>query len=278
VQLSPDGQRLALDIREDENDIWIWDLERLSLQRLTFDPELNRGPLWSGDGRRVAFSRAVDGREEVYWQAWDGSGTPEQLSRDSPDLMMPNDVSADDRYVFLFDVNAPRDILMVPTEGAPTTPVAIVSTPASEENGTLSRDGHWLAYQSNESGRYEIYVRPFPDVESGRWQVSTAGGIAPRWSRSGRELFYYYNDGRAGRLMAVDVDTATVFSARAPRLLFEGPYEAPQQGRQIFDVSLDDQRFLMIKRAETSDAEALEPELIVVQNWFEELKRLAPTR
>jgi serine/threonine-protein kinase len=277
VQLSPDGQRLALDVREEENDIWIWDLERRSLQRLTFDPALNRGPAWSGDGRRVAFSRSIEGKEEVYWQSWDGAGVPEQLTRDSPDLVMPNDVSADDRYVFVFKVTVPRDVLMVPTEGAPTTPVAIISTPASEENATLSPDGRWLAYQSDESGRNEIYVRPFPEVESGRWQVSTGGGIAPRWSRNGLELFYYYNDGRSGRLMAVDVDTSTVFRPGAPRLLFEGPDLAPQQGRQIFDVSLDDQRFLMIKRAETSDADAPESQLIVVQNWFEELKRLAPT-
>jgi serine/threonine-protein kinase len=276
VQLSPDGKRLALDVREDENDIWIWDFERRSLQRLTFDPGLNRAPAWSGDGSRVAFSRTVGGSEEVYWQAWDGSGAPEQLTRDSPDLVLPNDVSTDGRYVFVFNATMPRDVLMVPTEGAPTTPVAIISTPASEENATLSPDGRWLAYQSNESGRYEIIVRSFPDVESGRWQVSTDGGTAPRWSRSGRELFYYYNDGRSGRLMAVDVDTATVFSARAPRLVFEGPYEAPQTSRQIFDVSLDDQRFLMI-RAETTGADALEAELIVVQNWFEELERLVPS-
>jgi Tol biopolymer transport system component len=165
-------------------------------------------------------------------------------------------------------------MIAIGAEAAAAT--AILAGPASEESATLSPDGRWLAYQSNETGEFEIYVRPFPDLEASRRQVSTNGGTRPRWSRSGRELFYYVSGGGTGGLMAVAVNSDASFRAGPPQRLIEGDYQAPNQGRQVYDVSLDDQRFLMIKGLDTADAEAA-PQIVVVQNWFEELKRLVPT-
>jgi serine/threonine-protein kinase len=275
AQLSPDGRRIALDVREEDNDIWVFDLGRASLQRLTFDPGFNRGPVWSPDGTRLAFSRGLDDREEIYWQAWDGSGVPEALTQESDYLVVPTDISADGQTLLFMGVNPPRDVLMVSIGGETKAGTIVLGGPASEENSTLSPDGRWLAYQSNESGRLEIYVRPFPDVEGGRRQVSTDGGSRPRWSRSGDELFYYFGDGLTGGLMAVAVETEPGFSFGTPERLFQGGYEAPNQFRQVYDVSLDGQRFLMIKRAQV-DTAGLPPQIIVVQNWLEELKRLVP--
>jgi serine/threonine-protein kinase len=273
AQLSPDGRRIALDVRDEENDIWVFDLERASLQRLTFDPGLNRGPVWSPDGARIAFSRDVDGDEEVYWQAWDGSGVPEQLTQGSETMVMPSDISADGQLAFFSPAFAPRDVMVVSIGGGASPGTVVLGGPASEENATLSPDGHWLAYQSNESGQIEVYVRPFPDVEGGRWQISTGGGNRPRWSRSGDELFYYFGDSLTG-LMAMAVETESGFRAGTPQRLFQGSYEAPQQFRQAYDVSPDDQRFIMIKRVEVDYAD--QPQIIVVQNWLEELERLVP--
>jgi Tol biopolymer transport system component len=163
-------------------------------------------------------------------------------------------------------------VVSIGAEASPGT--VVLGGPASEENATLSPDGRWLAYQSNESGQVEVYVRPFPDVEGGRWQISTGGGTRPRWSRSGDELFYYFGNALAGGLMTVAVETESGFRAGTPQRLFEGSYEAPQQFRQAYDISLDDQRFIMIKRVEVDSAD--QPQIIVVQNWLEELKRLVP--
>ena len=146
--------------------------------------------------------------------------------------------------------------------------------PFSEQNGEVSPDGLWLAYQSNESGRDEIYVRPFPNVEgAGRWQVSTSGGTRPVWARNGRELFFFLPP---GKVMAVSVEQGPTFTSGAVRTLFEGQYMSVQSGRS-YDVASDG-RFLMVKNAVPTDsASTSPPQLVVVVNWLEELKRLVPT-
>jgi serine/threonine-protein kinase len=275
AQVSPDGRRIALDIRDDENDIWIFDLERASLQRLTFDPGFNRGVVWSPDGTRIAFSRSIDGREEIYWQAWDGSGVSEPLTQGSDRPVLPSDISGDGQFLFFSNSNLPRDVLTASIGGGAGPGSIVLGGAASEEAATLSPDGRWLAFQSGESGQYEIYVRPFPDVASGRWQISTAGGTRPRWSRSGKELFYFVGDAGTGGLMTVAVDSDSGFRPGTPRRLIQGQYEAPNTARQVYDVSPDDQRFLMIKRAQ-GDAAETQPQIVVVLNWLEELKRLVP--
>ena len=128
---------------------------------------------------------------------------------------------------------------------------------------------------SDQSGRNEIYVRPFPEVNGGRWQVSTGGGTQPLWARNGRELFYLT---QAGRLMAVSIQQGRTFTFGNPQLVFDGQYVAPPEAGRSYDVSPDGQRFLMIKDARPTGEAPSPPQLIVVLDWFEELKRLVPTK
>ena len=142
-------------------------------------------------------------------------------------------------------------------------------------NGEISPDGHWLAYQSNESNQDEIYVRPFPSGD-GRWPISNGGGTQPLWARNGRELFYRHGN----TLLSVPVETTATFSAGTPTTVFEGSYFSPPVGLagRTYDVSPDGQRFLMIKDAPAGDPNVAPASIDVVLNWFEELKRLLPTK
>jgi hypothetical protein len=149
----------------------------------------------------------------------------------------------------------------------------LLHTSFSERNPHLSPDGHWMVYESDESGQNEIYVRPFPDVDAGRWQVSAGGGVQPVWARSGRELFY--RNGPA--LMAVPIQTAPVFSAGKPTMLFQGQYLLGPGG-PTYDISPDGRRFLMVKQGSNSPIGAGVPfRFVIVENWIEDLKRLVPT-
>lgn len=154
----------------------------------------------------------------------------------------------------------------------------LVQSPFIEWNGVVSPDGRWLAYEANNSGsRFEITVRPFPDVNSGNWQVSTAGGTRPLWARDGRELFYV---APGGALMRVAVAPGKAWGATTPTLVVKAGYMTSPGGffGRTYDISLDGQRFLMIKEGGDADQRAALPSLIVVLNWVEELKRLVPTR
>ena len=143
-------------------------------------------------------------------------------------------------------------------------------TPFNEAAPRFSPDGRWLAYISDESGRYEIYVQPYPGP-GGKWQISTEGGTEPVWNRNGRELFYRSGD----KMMAVDIATQPGFAAGKPRMLFEGPYVPTPATSPNYDVSPDGQRFLMLKPSE--QAQAAPTQINVVLNWFEELKQKVPT-
>jgi serine/threonine-protein kinase len=151
----------------------------------------------------------------------------------------------------------------------------VMQTSFLERNGQISPDGRWLAYESNESGRTEVYVRPFPDVSGGRWQVSTDGGERPLWARDGGELFYVPP---TGGLMRMPVNGRTTWAANSPTKLLEGPYlwRLPAVGGPLYDVSPDGTRFLLLKAAEASEQATGAANLVIVQNWFEELKRLVP--
>ncbi len=154
-------------------------------------------------------------------------------------------------------------------------PTVLMETEFMERSAALSPDGRWMAYQSNESGQFEVYVRPFPDVNGGRWQVSSGGGGWPLWSPAGRELFYAGSEG----MMAVPVETEPTFTQGTVDLLFDlGPYSKPSElpNRRI-DISPEKERFLMLKTSGGLDETAETRSIIIVQNWFEELKRLVPT-
>jgi serine/threonine-protein kinase len=276
VQLSPDGTRLALDARDEETDIWIFDLERETPQRLTFDPGLNRGPLWSPtDGQRVLFTRALEDGEEIYWQAADGSGVPEALTQDSGRPIFPSDITPDGKTLIFTDVTSPRDIWQLPLGEPGAAAEALIATPANEFSAQVSPNGRFLVYQSDESGQPEIYVRPYPEVDTGRWQVSRGGGTRPRWSRDGSELFFFATvPGTDSSLMVSTITADTTFRWSVPQALFSGSYTTAPELRQSYDVSLDGQSFLMIKDVAGENGAA--PEIIVIENWFEELKRLVP--
>jgi serine/threonine-protein kinase len=297
-RLAPDGSRVALDIRDQEGDVWVWDLKRETLTRLTFDPGLDQSPVWTPDSRRIIFSSARGGVQNLYWQAADNTGTVERLTT-SPNAQFPTSMSPDGTRV-LFEEIAPktnRDVGMLtlpdlaartaatpPPQASAGLDVArkgdfgpLIQTTFNETNGYVSPDGRWVAYQSNESGSNQVYVRPFPKVDTGHWQVSTAGGNRPLWARSGRELFYENN----GALMAVTVQTTgAMFSPGNPTKLFDtAPYYF--SGFHTYDVSADGQQFLMIKLATTSNQQTSTtagPSLIVVEHWTEELKARVPAK
>jgi serine/threonine-protein kinase len=276
--LSPDGTRVAVSSRDQENDIWIWDLGRATLTRLTLDPGLDWYPVWTSDGRRIVFSSNRGGSLNLWWQAADGTGVAERLTTSS-NAQDPTGITPDGTAV-VFDEQTGtmgRDLLQLALDGTRrVTP--LLQTKFDERNGIVSPNGRWLAYESNSSGSFEIYVRPFPNVGGGLGLVSTAGGTRPLWSRNGKELFYVGTDGALLRV-PVEANGAT-WHAGAPTKLLEGRYYTSGGGRtggRMYDVSLDGQRFLMIK-APGADASAASPALIVVQHWDEELKRLVPTR
>jgi Tol biopolymer transport system component len=280
-RLSPDGTRVALEIADLENDIWVWDLERKNLTRLTFDPKSDHSPVWSSDGSRVFFASLRAGTvANIYVQAADGTGQAERL-QDAATDSIPQALSPDGKLL-LYRENGLKtrlDISTLRLDDRTATP--LIATPFAEQNPEISPDGRWIAYQSNESGTGEVYVRPFPDVDSGRWQVSAGGGSRPLWARSGRELFYVIANpnGTGARMMAVPIQGGATFKAGNPQELFEGRYiaTAAAAGR-TFDVSADGNKFLMIR--DTSDALTAPsgPSLVFVLNWFDELRRLAPTR
>jgi eukaryotic-like serine/threonine-protein kinase len=159
----------------------------------------------------------------------------------------------------------------------------LLQTPFFERNGEVSPDGRWLAYESNESGQFEVFVRPFPAVDEGRWQVSTAGGRRPSWARNGRELFYVAPDGAIMGMRIERITGDAPFAAGVPVQLVAGDgyyyaWQSPQQGR-TYDVSHNDERFLRIKTYDRkSESAGPASRVVVVQNWFNELKRLAPTK
>ena len=150
----------------------------------------------------------------------------------------------------------------------------LVQSSFIERNGTISPDGRWLAYEANESGRFEIYVRPFPEVNSGRWQVSTGGGTRPLWARSAQELVFV---SPTGELMRVGVAAGVSWGAatKPTLLLKKGYFTNPVWWSRMYDIAPDGQRFLMIKE-ESTEGPAAPASLIIVQHWFEELKRIVP--
>ena len=275
-RLAPDGTRAAVYAVDQEQDLWLWDLVRATLTRITFGPGTDASPLWTPDGRRLIFSSERAGTRNLFWQAADGTGVVERLT-ESPNVQNATAVSPDGRRL-IFTETIPKtgeDVMQVELDGTHrVTP--LVRSSFGERNGIISPDGRWLAYEANDSGRFEIYVRPFPDVNSGHWQVSTNGGARPLWARSGQELVYA---SATGALMRVGVERGASWSATPPTMLVKEGYLTIPSGNsgRSYDISSDGQRFLMIKEGGGTDQTAAPPQLIVVQHWVEELKRLVPT-
>ena len=278
-RLSPDGRRLAVGITDQETHIWLYDFSREALTRFTFEGTVNAPAAWTPDGKRIAFSSGKEGPLNIFWQMADGSGNLEQLTT-SENNEVPRSWSPDGQLLAFIDINSTGGFdISVLRMSDPSTSSGqagqgrkaepFLRTPFNETVPAFSPDGRWLAYISNESGRYELYVQPYPGP-GGKWQVSTEGGTEPVWNPNGRELFY-----RSGnKMMAVEITTQPGFAPGRPRMLFAGPYAPSPATFPNYDVSPDGQRFLMLKP--TEQAEAGPTQINVVLNWFEELKRLAP--
>jgi Tol biopolymer transport system component len=263
--LSPDGTRIALDIRDQQNDIWVWDIARKGLMRLTDNPASDNNPAWSSDGRRIAFGSARD-KPGLYWQFADGTGTAEPLA--FAIFQNPRDFTSDDTRL----ITTGNDVVsLLSIDGKRQPEVLLRGT--GTFNAELSPDEKWLAYDSSESGRAEVHVRPFPNVNGGHWQV-TNGGTRPLWAPSGRELFYRAIDD--GMMMSVAVQASVGFGYGTPVKLFStAPYHFAANGR-TYDVSLDGKKLLMIKNAAADPAANPGATATVVLNWFEELKARVP--
>ena len=271
-RISPDGGRVAVYVADQDQDIWLWDVVRLTFTRLTFSALPDSYPLWTPDGRRLLFTATND---SLKVQAADGSGTPEPVARQSA---VATAVTPDGTRVILSDTGPEtrQDVMQVTLTGTHTV-TPLVQTPANERNGIVSPDGRWLAYEADDSGSLEIYVRPYPDVASGRWQVSTGGGTRPLWSRDGRELLFV---SPTNALMEVGVGRGASWTTTAPTMVLkDGSVLTPalpagSTGRS-YDVSPDGQRFLVLK--DLSDPNARLAQIMVVQHFDELLQRLVPT-
>jgi serine/threonine protein kinase/Tol biopolymer transport system component len=268
-RLSPEGRRVAVGIAEQDTQTWLYDLSRETLTRFTFVGSANQNANWTPDGKRLAFNSNKEGPQNPFWQLADGSGGLERLIT-SEYANVPMSWSPDGQLLAFLEVNPTTglDIWVLRLSDRKAQP--FLRTPFNESAPRFSPDGRWLAYISDESGRFEIYVQPYPGP-GGKWQISTEGGTEPMWNPSGRELFY-----RSGnKMMAVDISTQPSFAAGKPRVLFEGPYSPTPLTTPNYDVSPDGQRFLMLKP--TEQGEAARTQINVVLNWFEELKQKVPS-
>jgi serine/threonine-protein kinase len=270
LSLSPDGSRAAVELSRAGStgtDIWMKELPTGPLSRLTLDPAADYRPAWSADGRSVFFVSERARPASVFRHNADGSGSDVLVAGADRDISELS-VSPDGRWLLARTLVSQRglgDILALQL-GRDTAFQPILATPAYESNPALSPDGRWLAYVSSASGVPEVYVRSFPDGSRGVWQVSTDGGTEPRWSHSGRELFF--RGVATLDLMVVDVQAAPVFRQGTPRTLFHTS-AASGTGYTRYDVSPDDRRFLAVLPA-TVDAQ---PQLIRIENFIPNLNR-----
>ena len=271
--LSPDGGRVLVSAFEEwtNQDIWVHEVDRALKTRLTFDPGVDDFPKWSPSGEEVVFSSSRAGNFDIFSRAADGSAEPVSLVS-GPRPEFPSAWSPNMKY-FLYVAVSPetsQDIWYLERKeqedgGFDSRP--FLQTAFRQSNSRLSPDGRYVAYLSDESGRSEIYVRPFPQG-GGKWQVSTNGGASQRWSRDGRELFYVEGE----TLISVAVSTTQGFSAGSAKSLFEHP-GLDAGGSSTFDVSADGQRFVVVEDVESEEGEQAKPPSIhIVENWFEEFK------
>ncbi len=276
---SPDGHRLAMSIRHrGQVDVWVYEWERDSLSRLTFDASEDVRPVWTPDGQRIVFAsrRADKAIHNLYWQRADGTGEAERLT-ESPNSQIPWSWHPSGKFLAFHEVQpqTQQDILILPLERdlvsgwKPGKPSVFVKTPSTDNAAAFSLDGRWLAYQSNESGTYEVYVRPFPG-SGGKWQVSTGGGSLPVWSRNGKELFYMAGDQIWVASYAVQGDS---FRVEKPRVW--SSRRVLQGASSPFDLHPDGKRVAVLKAAD-EETELHRNKIVFITNFFDELRRIAP--
>jgi Tol biopolymer transport system component len=266
-KLSPDGKHLAVARRSPQagtNDIYVIELARGVSSRLTLDPADDTAPTWSPDGRRIVWASNRGGVYQLYQKLASGVG-PEELLFKSDVNVFSSSWSADGRFILYIrpDPKTNNDLWLLPLAGA-RQPALFLQTPFSESGGRFSPDGRWIAYQSNDQRRPEVYVQPFP-ATGDKWQVSTQGGQFPHWRGDGKELFYLSLD---GKLMAVAVKSGRSFAVELPQPLFVlAPLRA--LGNASYAVTADGRRFLFVSQAE----ETGNLQYTVVVNWAAEVKK-----
>jgi hypothetical protein len=264
IALSPDGTRAAVERLSGGtgSDLWLLETSKDGkAERFTFDSGLEGIPVWSPDGARIVYTSTRDGGFNLYWKRSNGAGNEDLLFK-SAEQKGASDWSRDGHTLVYASVSASSqiDVVTLSLEGERKSQVFLGSL-FSEYHGRLSPDGRWMAYESNEAGRLEVFVQPFPASaeRAGKHLVSIGGGIEPVWRRDGKELFYL--SGRA--IMAVEVDTGAVFKSGTPRKLFEGNFAGISGGGYRWDAAPDGKRFLM---KATGDAAAQEP-ITLILNW-----------
>jgi serine/threonine protein kinase len=263
---SPDEKQVVIsrtDTATGHTDVWTVDLARQNFTRFTFTDANEYGALWSPDGSRIVYSSSRGGNFDLYQKVSNGAGSDELLYG-SDHAKFADDWSPDGRYILIEneDPKSKYDLWILPTFGD-KKPKPYLQTDFNEAHGQFSPDGKWVAYGSDEIGRTEIYVRPFPNASSGKWQVSTGGGDQPSWRKDGKELYYLAPD---GRLMAVDVELDGSFKAGVPKPLFQTnvtPQPLVGSDRNQYRASADGQRFLV----NTLPPEATYSGITVIFNW-----------
>jgi serine/threonine-protein kinase len=274
-RLSPDGNRIAVDVRGSSNDILMWDLVRETASRIVSGEGVLNYPIWTPDGQRVAYAKPPG----IYMRAANGTGSEELVADSTGDAALYF-FTPDGTQIVYRDTTTPEtgsDLSILTVDDDPTDRRRLIGGANRQVNAELSPDGRWVAYESDESGRAEVYVRPYPDVEADRIQISNLGGRYPLWSRDGRELFYLQQEAASGRsqLVSVSIEAGREvdsFSFRGREVVMEWPYLASTPGRP-YDVSPDGRRLLAIGMG---DAAAQLTEINVVLNWFEELRQRVP--
>ncbi len=263
VHCSPDGKRLAVQIGGGNEDIWIYEIQRDTLTRLTTGGD-NEWPIWTPDSQRVTYRKSIGGTNNLFWKPADGSGAAEKLLG-SEHRIFPNSWSPDGKILVFNEVHPSTgaDILVLPIEGE-RIPEPFLKTSFNEGSAAFSPDGRWIAYVSDESGQFEVYVSPFPGPGR-KWQISTGGGIKPKWTSDGHELVYL----NSNKMMVVPVKTEPQFSPGKPKIMFE----ASAFELLYYDIMPDGQRFIMI---DAGDHSSPPTQLNIVLNWFEELKKKVP--
>jgi serine/threonine protein kinase/WD40 repeat protein len=274
VVLSPDGSRAAvsqtLGPTSSDCDIWVRDFAQGTLERITSGPSQPWIAVWSPDGSHVAFASRSSGSLGIYQKSSNGVGNEEILLK-SDALLYPYDWSPDGRFLIYGRPGSHLDLWYLPVTGDDRKPRAYLQSQFSQSQAQFSPDGRFVAYTSDETGRSEIYVRPFPNASGGRWLVSTNGGTQPRWRRNGKELFYISAD---SKMMAAGVTTTPEFKKLDdPKAMFPVPVLSGGSAFNVFryDVSRDGQRFLI--DASATEKAAARPPITVVLNWPALLKR-----
>ena len=265
-RLAPDGRRIAflrgVDSRFDSRDVWVFDLVQRTQTRVTFDTTA-AWPAWSPDGRRLVYSQTKSGNGSLFMVPADGSGAPEPLM-EKPGFWSATGFEPDGRGVVYsgFPTAQSKEEIWRTGLGHGAAPVRILASAFANGAPTLSPDGRWLAYVANESGRNEVYVRPYPGA-GGRWQVSLDGGTEPIWSQRSGEIFYRNGDA----MMAATVRTQAGFEVTGRTKLFTGPFNAASFNDQNYSVAADGKTFVMLQRVIGA-----EQAMVVTLNWSDQLR------